>query len=57
MINGDVCIGITQWSAGDGSSVDYGSNRSFSWQNLPYPTKFFNTSVAIKYLAIDGTAK
>ena len=27
MINGDMCIGITQWSAGDGSSVDHGSNR------------------------------
>ena len=34
MINGDVCIGITQRSAGDGSSVDHGSNRGSSAVSL-----------------------
>ena len=34
MINGDVCIGIAQRCAGNGSSVDHGSNRGSSAVSL-----------------------
>ena len=34
VINGNACIGIAQWSAGDGSSVDHGSKRSRSAVSL-----------------------
>ena len=51
-------------SGGDGcggSSVDHGSNRGGSaaslGKKLPHPIKFFQTSTAIKYSAINGTAK